>query len=88
MALNENESQSKSNEAREGGAKKKTYIDKDTNQEFEHAPAKNMTEVKEQKDFKQKLEEQREKRKLLEKGLGASTAQGFKSHHHLRQALG
>ncbi|CAF0842740.1 unnamed protein product [Brachionus calyciflorus] len=46
---------------------KKTFIDKDTNQEFEHAPAKNLAEAREQKEFKQKLEEQREKRRLAEK---------------------
>ena len=45
----------------------KKYIDKDTNQEFEHAPAINLTDKKEQKTFKEKLEVQREKRKLLEK---------------------
>lgn len=46
---------------------KKTYIDKDTNQEFEHAPAKNIAEIREQKEFKQKLDEQREKRRLADK---------------------
>jgi U4/U6.U5 tri-snRNP-associated protein 1 len=48
------------------GSKKK-YIDKDTNQEFEHVPAENIGEKKELKTFKDKLEEQREKRKLLDK---------------------
>lgn len=46
---------------------KKKYIDKDTNQEFEHMPAQNLAEKKEAKTFKEKLEQQREKRKLLEK---------------------
>lgn len=57
--------QKNSNE--QDSSKKKTYIDKDTNQEFEHIPALNIAEIKEQKDFKQKLNEQREKRKLMDK---------------------
>ncbi|RNA29920.1 U4 tri-snRNP-associated 1 [Brachionus plicatilis] len=52
---------------KENDSGKKTFIDKDTNQEFEHAPAKNLTEVREQKEFKQKLDEQREKRRLAQK---------------------
>lgn len=56
---------SASGEKNDGGKKK--YIDKDTNQEFEHMPAENMAEKKELKSFKEKLEEQKEKRKLLEK---------------------
>lgn len=46
---------------------KKTYIDKDTNQEFEHVPAKNIAELKEQKNLREKLQEQKEKRQLVEK---------------------
>jgi U4/U6.U5 tri-snRNP-associated protein 1 len=46
---------------------KKTYIDKDTNQEFEHAPAKNLTEIREQKEMRQKLQEIRERRQLANK---------------------
>lgn len=44
-----------------------TYVDKETAEEFEHKPALNIAEVREQKEFKRKLEEQREKRRLLEK---------------------
>ena len=51
----------------DGVTSKKKYIDKDTNQEFEHMPAENWGEKKEAKSFKEKLEQQREKRKLLEK---------------------
>ena len=52
-----------------------TYIDQDTNTEFEHVPAKNLAAIAEQKKFKQRLDEQREKRRQLErlkevKGLG------------------
>ena len=59
--------QNKEKQKEDDQSGKKTFIDKDTNQEFEHAPAKNLTEQREQKDFKQKLEEQREKRRLAEK---------------------
>ena len=46
---------------------KKTYIDKDTNQEFEHAPAKNLARIKEEKELREKLQEQKEKRLLTSK---------------------
>ncbi len=59
------------------GEIKKTYLDQDTNQEFEHVPAKNMSEAKEQKTLREKLREKREQRELNEKvlkskGLGCS----------------
>lgn len=53
--------------ASNGEQAKKTYIDKDTNQEFEHVPAKNMADIREQKELRQKLQEKREKRLLGEK---------------------
>ena len=46
---------------------KKIYIDKDTNQEFEHAPAKNLARLKEDKELREKLQEQKEKRMLTQK---------------------
>lgn len=49
------------------GQVKKTYIDKDTNQEFEHMPAKNLAEIKESKTLREKLREKRERRELDEK---------------------
>jgi hypothetical protein len=45
----------------------KKYIDDKTSQEFEHKPAGNLADVKQQKEFKRKLEEQREKRRLMER---------------------
>lgn len=65
LAPNDNNKQPKTSEG--STSDKKTYIDKDTNQEFEHAPAKNIAEIKEQKDFKLKLQEQRERRRLMDK---------------------
>jgi hypothetical protein len=63
LSVSENKSTSDSKSA-DG---KKTYIDKDTNQEFEHVPAKNIAELKEQKSLREKLQEQKEKRQLVEK---------------------
>ena len=51
------------------GEIKKTYLDKDTNQEFEHAPAKNLAEIKEQKTLREKLREKREQRELNDRVL-------------------
>ena len=45
----------------------KIYRDKKTDEVFEHVPAKNQTALKEEKKFREKLEEQREKRKLVTK---------------------
>ncbi len=45
----------------------KKYIDEKTSTEFEHKPAANIADIKQQKEFKQKLEEQREKRRLMER---------------------
>ncbi len=64
----ENQSQSsapKAGEAEPSGNKK--YIDEKTSTEFEHVPASNIADLKQQKELRKKLEEQREKRKLLEK---------------------
>lgn len=49
------------------GQVKKTYLDKDTNQEFEHVPAKNLAEIKEQKTLREKLKQKREQRELSER---------------------
>lgn len=69
LTMSENKSTSKTNEnnSKSGADGKKTYIDQDTNQEFEHVPAKNIAELKEQKSLREKLQEQREKRQLVEK---------------------
>ena len=61
----QSESKSASSDDKSADGRKK-YIDKDTNQEFEHMPAENLADKKEAKTFKEKLEQQREKRKLLE----------------------
>ena len=45
----------------------KIYRDKKTDEVFEHVPAKNQTSLKEEKKLREKLDEQREKRKLVSK---------------------
>lgn len=64
LSINENKS---TNDSKTNESGRKTYIDKDTNQEFEHKPATNMAEIREQKELREKLKEQREKRQLMEK---------------------
>ena len=51
------------------GEVKKTYLDADTNQVFEHVPAKNLVEIKEQKELREKLKNKREQRELQSKIL-------------------
>ena len=68
MSTSENrQSEVKSVSDDKGDNSKKKYIDKDTNQEFEHMPAENLGEKKEAKTFRERLEQQRERRKLLDK---------------------
>lgn len=67
LSLDDNQEKSASSSSVTGDNEKKLYLDKKTSQQFEHAPAKNLAEVKEQKEFKKKLEEQKEKRRLVEK---------------------
>lgn len=65
LAVDSGNEKTKSEELSSSGNKK--YIDDKTSQEFEHVPAKNIADEKQQKEFKKKLEEQREKRRLVEK---------------------
>lgn len=51
------------------GEVKRTYLDADTNQVFEHVPAKNLVEIKEQKELREKLKNKREQRELQSKIL-------------------
>lgn len=50
LSLEDSKSTNKTDE--KSKSDKKTYIDKETNQEFEHAPAKNLADIREQKEFK------------------------------------
>ena len=43
------------------------YRDKKTDEVFEHVPAKSQTAIKEETKLREKLDEQREKRKLVNK---------------------
>lgn len=43
------------------------YRDKKTDELFEHVPAKSLTALKEETKLREKLDEQREKRKLAQK---------------------
>ncbi len=47
----------------------KLYHDKNTDETFQHAPAKNQGELKEETKIRDKLSEQKEKRKLHDKFL-------------------
>ncbi len=53
LQLNDNKQAAESKSST--GQVKKTYIDKSTNQEFEHLPAKNLAEIKEAKTLREKL---------------------------------
>lgn len=68
LSLSENKASNNNNkESSDGKAAKQTYIDKDTNQEFEHVPAKNLAKLKEEKELREKLQEQKTKRELTQK---------------------
>ncbi len=43
------------------------YRDKKTEEVFEHVPAKSLTALKEETKLRERLDEQREKRKLVDK---------------------